>query len=463
MEVPTTRSLDDGEPVAVVLARLAGVRPSGSEWRALCPTHRDREPSLTVRRRDDGWALVHCHAGCAVEDVVKALGLTIRDLFPRRPPRPQRRRVIATYPYRDEHGDVLYRILRTDPKGFRFEVPAGRGGWQSGRDCMAGVRRVLYGLPEVLATAGRAEPVYVVEGEKDADLMTAAGLCATTVAGGAGKWGTVPDAAATLASREVVVVADRDEAGWQHALEVAQSLAAVCARVRTVTSAAGNDSADHLAAGYGVGDLVEVDPRVELAKLSETSCLVDTFAIVPRAVIRYKDGHSLDDACVRLFAVVDEAPGRRMSGRNEIAAALGWAPAKVSTHAAHLAAVELFDVTDRPSGAGHKATVYRVAYNPARRGALGKRLTTAPTDNSGRLTSDGATTERSEVGAWLTTSPTTVDNPQPTAILSTMSSEYGGSPLRQKGGEGRWDDECQLEDEALEVILRAFSGAEVIP
>ena len=54
---------------------------------------------------------------------------------------------------------------------------------------MKGVRRVLYRLPELLARPD--EPVYVVEGEKDADRLASMGLLATTNSGGAGKWQAV--------------------------------------------------------------------------------------------------------------------------------------------------------------------------------------------------------------------------------------------------------------------------------
>jgi hypothetical protein len=48
-------------------------RPDGS-WMALCPAHDDRNPSLTVRAgADDGAAVPHCFAGCAVAAIFAAL------------------------------------------------------------------------------------------------------------------------------------------------------------------------------------------------------------------------------------------------------------------------------------------------------------------------------------------------------------------------------------------------------
>ena len=70
------------EPLQLVLSRLKGVRQNGEGHQALCPAHEDSTPSLSVRRGEDGRVLVHCHANCAPEAVCKAIGLTLRDLFP---------------------------------------------------------------------------------------------------------------------------------------------------------------------------------------------------------------------------------------------------------------------------------------------------------------------------------------------------------------------------------------------
>lgn len=55
----------------------------GNTGSAHCPAHDDRTPSLKLTEGDDGKALVFCHAGCPTEAVVTALGLEMRDLFPR--------------------------------------------------------------------------------------------------------------------------------------------------------------------------------------------------------------------------------------------------------------------------------------------------------------------------------------------------------------------------------------------
>ena len=58
---------------AETLARALGGRRTGSHWMAPCPTHEDRDPSLSIRDADDGKVLVHCHAGCDQSVVIGEL------------------------------------------------------------------------------------------------------------------------------------------------------------------------------------------------------------------------------------------------------------------------------------------------------------------------------------------------------------------------------------------------------
>ena len=65
------------------LSRLEKVRRTGDgRWIACCPAHDDKSPSLAVREIDDGRVLVHCFAGCSVEEVLTSVGMTFDALFP---------------------------------------------------------------------------------------------------------------------------------------------------------------------------------------------------------------------------------------------------------------------------------------------------------------------------------------------------------------------------------------------
>lgn len=70
---------------AALLDRLDCVRLTGpSKWLALCPAHRDRNPSLSIRETDGGVVLVKCWTGCSAAEIVGAVGLDLSALFPPR-------------------------------------------------------------------------------------------------------------------------------------------------------------------------------------------------------------------------------------------------------------------------------------------------------------------------------------------------------------------------------------------
>lgn len=71
-----------GNPLQNLLSRLDSVREIRSgQFYAKCPAHDDRSPSLSIRDIGDN-ILIHCFAGCCPEDVLGAVGMTFRDLYP---------------------------------------------------------------------------------------------------------------------------------------------------------------------------------------------------------------------------------------------------------------------------------------------------------------------------------------------------------------------------------------------
>lgn len=203
-------------PIDRVLAALSDVKQrKPDEWLARCPAHDDDKQSLSIGLGDRGVVL-KCFAGCDTAAVVAAVGLTLSDLFPPRQERPAsaRRRIVATYPYTDERGELLYQVLRYEPKDFRQRRPDPNreGAWLWS---LQGVRRVLYRFPEVAAAVAENRGVFLVEGEKDADALARLGIVATTNAGGADKWSA--DYTEALSGAHVVILPDNDDAGRKHA------------------------------------------------------------------------------------------------------------------------------------------------------------------------------------------------------------------------------------------------------
>ena len=79
-------ALDSGatrhDAVQMLLARLDKVKPAGPDhWYARCPAHEDRSPSLDLRVKGER-VLIICRAGCNSTDVLAAIGLAWKDLYP---------------------------------------------------------------------------------------------------------------------------------------------------------------------------------------------------------------------------------------------------------------------------------------------------------------------------------------------------------------------------------------------
>lgn len=66
-----------------VLSCLDKVKPAGAnKWKACCPAHDDKSPSLAISETSSGVVLLKCFAGCTTSEIVSAVGLELRDLFP---------------------------------------------------------------------------------------------------------------------------------------------------------------------------------------------------------------------------------------------------------------------------------------------------------------------------------------------------------------------------------------------
>lgn len=145
----------------------------------------------------------------------------------------------ATYLYRDASGAVRYAVFRyrqpNGKKSFTQHPPDGKGGWRFGTGCMDGVEPLPYRLPELLA-ADPNEPVWIVEGEKDAERAAAEGLVATTSHGGIGNTDkTWPHVAPYLRDRCCMIVPDNDAGGRAHALKVATYLHGIARTTRIIS------------------------------------------------------------------------------------------------------------------------------------------------------------------------------------------------------------------------------------
>jgi hypothetical protein len=93
-----------------IVERCGGGRERHGKWLLPCPAHDDDDPSLSITY-DGDKTLLHCFAGCAVEDICAAVGIMVADLFandlPPRSPRPRLPKRSETLSPPPEEGNAL--------------------------------------------------------------------------------------------------------------------------------------------------------------------------------------------------------------------------------------------------------------------------------------------------------------------------------------------------------------------
>jgi len=233
------------------LSVLDGVKRYSGHAMALSPFRTETEPSLKLTPTADGFlAIDHGDPGWN-GDRFKDLVVLLRDRLGRdgdkRPP-PKRKQtkaatpkkpkqslppweVTAVYAYVDEAGDKLFEAVRQErtvngERKKRFQLRHEKAGQFVYK--LGSIPRVLYRLDEILADP--SAPVWVCEGEKDADNLRQFGFVATTNPMGAGKW--LPLHTEALRGRDVIILKDYDKTGFEHAEAVAFALHGVAKQVR---------------------------------------------------------------------------------------------------------------------------------------------------------------------------------------------------------------------------------------
>ena len=210
-----------------VLQRVTGLKAVSGGWVARCPAHDDKIQSLQISEREDLSVGLHCHAGCAKQAMLAAMGLTFPDLFSSK-----EKEIVETYDYRDLDGTLLYQSVRMYPKEFLQRRPdkTQKDGWAWNMLPFA-KSHVPYRLPDLKGQ----NVVVVVEGEKDANRLWKLGIPATTNVGGAEKW-TASDTKALVSAgvQRIIIIPDNDPAGYRHALKVGKFAKAQNLAVSTI-------------------------------------------------------------------------------------------------------------------------------------------------------------------------------------------------------------------------------------
>ncbi|MGL5674960.1 MAG: phage/plasmid primase, P4 family [Cellulosilyticaceae bacterium] len=269
-----------------LLGRLEKVKSNGANsYICCCPAHGDKEPSLSIKEVDDRL-LMHCHAGCDMQNILSSIGLEVKDLF-----KTNKNTLTLTwqekvkvwhhnkkgqlpleelYPYYDDSQKVLYYKARYKGKKIRhFRIDGDTVIW---KDVFKDRQKTLYNKSAIQRARDNEEPIYYVEGEKDVHTMEILGLLATT-AGGATSW--YKDLAIYFEGLDVIILQDNDEAGEKLSRQIIQDLCTTAKSVKVVipSNKAHGDVTDYIQEGHTKYQLLELIGEKEEEKLEEKVAL----------------------------------------------------------------------------------------------------------------------------------------------------------------------------------------------
>ena len=258
------------------IARELGLNPN-NQGRCAAVWREGKNPNVAINK--DGWydhkdknkgsvidlVALAKFSGC-VQQAQQWLGEYLR-LIPRHDTvkARQRKRAISdakliakTYDYKNIKNEVVSQTVRFEPKGFSQRRPDKNGGWIWD---LKGVDLVLYRLPELLKDIEGKKTIYLCEGEKCSDNLRQLGVAATCNPLGAGKWRD--SYTETLAGADLVIIADRDDAGRSHAQTVRSAVSKVVKSIRIIempdrAGKAVKDASDWISEGGTLSELEEI-------------------------------------------------------------------------------------------------------------------------------------------------------------------------------------------------------------
>lgn len=228
-----------------LLLRLDGVKPEGeNKWTAHCPctanhAHGDKNSSLSVAMdTGTGKILLYCHTGCSIDAICAELQIKPGDLSPE-PAGTDKRNDFLKW-YAGQNGLTLESVYSYCYGQFadglakvRFRRADGKKDFRWIKDDpqnKSGFKMTHEGCPHRLYFAGDStkSPVFIVEGEKDADTMhRLTGCTAASAENGAsvsqgGKWRD--EYTQQLEGKTVYILWDNDEIGRRFAEVEAHAL-----------------------------------------------------------------------------------------------------------------------------------------------------------------------------------------------------------------------------------------------
>lgn len=225
------------------------------------PAHADKHASLTITKGRK-CTLFYCHAGCTVDAVLNAAGLEKKDTFydvePRSPnwrtyiEAREKCRIEAVYNYVSINGTYAFTKIRCEGKKIIYgKLQNDRFTYGLGHDVGRKSYKAIYGSLQAINKAiAEGKPIFIPEGEKDADTLIKQGYTAFAY-GGVNDWQS--DFATLVQGADVYILADNDEAGKRVAETIQSDVIAVAKSSRIIVPMPDTpkaDITDYFSAGH---------------------------------------------------------------------------------------------------------------------------------------------------------------------------------------------------------------------
>lgn len=228
------------------------VKRNGDKAQCKCPAHDDKQASLTISKGRK-CTLFYCHAGCKVDSILSAAGLEKKDTYYDAEPQQtnwrafvegrEKRKIEAVYNYVSINGSYAFTKIRLEGKKIIYGMLKNdRFTYGLGHDTPRKTYKAIYGNVQALNKAiSEGKPVFIVEGEKDANTMAIQGYTVFTY-GGCLDWQA--DFAALVQGATVFILADNDAPGKKVAETILNDVQAVAKSAKIIVPMPDTPKAD---------------------------------------------------------------------------------------------------------------------------------------------------------------------------------------------------------------------------
>lgn len=269
--------MTDSEVYENNLKHFQVTRRSEGRAQCRCPAHPDKQASLTISKGRK-CTLFRCHAGCQLDDILRAAGLEKKDTFYELESREinwkyyvesrEKRKIEAVYNYVSSvTGAYAFTKIRLEGKRILYGILENNRFSYGLKGQNRKQLKAIYGSLEAIKKAIKeGRPVFVPEGEKDCDTLKKQGYTAFSY-GGVNDWQS--DFAELLRDANVIILADNDQPGKAVAQRIYDDLAGIAKSRKVVVPMPDTEKADitdYFAVGYSKEEFEALIKGITLQK-----------------------------------------------------------------------------------------------------------------------------------------------------------------------------------------------------